>query len=216
MPSSFVHALLPPACLLTSASCLPKLSRAAWVKLLFVAAFLANSPDLDIIPASLLPSLWLKIHRNWGHNIFAFVGLVALGQWLLRRCVSGNIPKRTAWLLAFMLVGSHLLLDSMMGHSEKWSRRPGVPFFWPFLDTDFSLPWALFGCTDIDDSLHPLVGLALSKHYWARAVYGEIFSSLLLLALWLVVPITAQVCKICQVRKLRRRGTLALKPSEER
>jgi membrane-bound metal-dependent hydrolase YbcI (DUF457 family) len=182
MPSTFVHGLLPPACVYLSKQALPRFTLMEWAKLLFIALILANSPDLDIIPAS-LSSHWKQIHRNWGHNIFAVIVWISLGRWALKKFLPGKLTSKTAWTLSTLLVLSHLVLDAMHDVNPEGIRR-GVPLFWPITSTEFYLPFKWFKILKLDPGLHFLVAHVTSREFWHGAIFVELGHAALLAVIW--------------------------------
>lgn len=142
----------------------PDLTGPQWLKLLALGIFLANSPDLDLIPASLFPDQWNPIHRSWGHNIFSVTLLIWLGSHLQRRFVSREISSRQAWLVSAALVLSHLMLDAMMDTAPDGKLR-GIPILFPFSDLQVRLPWRVFPTVITREGVHPFLGHVLSPTF---------------------------------------------------
>jgi inner membrane protein len=71
-------------------------------------------------------------HRGFTHSLLFAVATAAVAFAIARRW--GTKPWFTA-LLAFLAVASHGLMDSMT------YRTRGIPFFWPFTEERFILPW---------------------------------------------------------------------------
>lgn len=183
MPSTFAHALFPSTCLWLSKGGFPRLNRTQWLKLLALGIFLANSPDLDLIPASLFPDQWNPIHRSWGHNIFSVTLLIWLGSHLQRRFVSKENSSRQAWLVSAALVLSHLMLDAMMDTTPD-GKLHGIPILFPFSDLQVRLPWRVFPTVITREGVHPFLGHVLSPTFWQSVIFREIFVSLALAFLW--------------------------------
>lgn len=142
MPSPVAHSLL--GLTLGLACALPRTSwrrlfhevhAARW--LLLGAVFLANAPDLDYLPGLLVGDL-NAYHHHYTHTI-AWVFIVGAGFWLLVRC-----RRPVGWpLFAFVMAAllSHLVADVV----TEDARYPyGVMLLWPFTDTHFAAPYALF------------------------------------------------------------------------
>lgn len=179
MPSTIAHALFPSTTVVITGKKFPPLNRLQWGKFILLSAFLGNSPDLDLIPSSLLPSQWENIHRFWGHNIFAVAALSGIGSWLIRRFISKSFSVRQSLIISSLLVMSHLLLDSM-GDFAPDGRRPSIPFFYPFSTWAFYLPWKLFPCSVLKTGVHPFLAHLLSIDFWTKVVFVEVATSLLL------------------------------------
>lgn len=183
MPSTIAHALFPAASVIIAGSALPRLDKRGWAKLVCLAAFLGNSPDLDLIPASLFPMHWNYIHRNFGHNIFSITALTIFGTWLLRRFVSREIPKAQAAFMVLSLVCSHLVLDSLADFTLE-GERPAIPFLFPLSDWSFYLPWRLFPVPALADTPHPFLNHVFSVEFWTKVVFVEIGTSVALGVVW--------------------------------
>lgn len=184
MPSAFAHAIAPAAATALSRGSLPRLSKGQWVKCLLVAAILGNIPDIDLIPASLFQDRWADFHRAWGHNLFALTLFVSLGQWALRKFVSPEIPKKTAWIMASCLVLGHCVLDMMMEVDSR-GRLPGIPIFYPFSRLELVTGLELFACTPIEPGINPIIGHLISFEFWTHTLAREILLSLGLSVVWL-------------------------------
>ena len=73
-------------------------------------------------------------HRGFSHSLLFVVATTAVVFAIAKRW--GSRPWYTA-LLALLAVGSHSLMDSMT------YRTRGIPFFWPFTEERFTLPWRM-------------------------------------------------------------------------
>ena len=129
MPSPVGHALggLAAAFAVDALARRPRLT----LPLLGAAAAFAVSPDLDLLAGS---------HRTYTHSIGG-VAMVALACWLVLRVRHGT-SAGTALLTA--AYASHLPLDWF----SKDTRDPrGLTALWPFSDSYYQSPWAVFGET---------------------------------------------------------------------
>ena len=177
MPSTFVHALLPASCALSTPSGRPRPTLKVAIKLFVIAAVIGNFPDLDIIPALIFGAA--KIHRHWGHNIFVLFGWTWLGQWTLVKLVPEIFKsKRQAFVTSFLLVASHLILDAFQQHNHI-SFVPHVPLLWPLSDWAFSIPIQIF-TTVIPDGASGVFTIGTLKQIALR----ELVPSFLLFVLW--------------------------------
>jgi membrane-bound metal-dependent hydrolase YbcI (DUF457 family) len=183
MPSTFVHGLLPPSCLFMTRSWLPKLTRSQMFRLAVLAFVLANAPDIDLIPASLMPQYWKLIHREWGHNIFCLTAYIIFGANALMLWVSPLLNGRKAWMISSALVLSHILLDSM-GQPDNLGVRPGIPLFWPLSEREFALPIRLFRNYNLDKHLNPILAHLTSQEFWTQVVVHEFLCIAVLLVMW--------------------------------
>jgi len=173
MPTSLAHAAIPAGILLACAA-VPRKSPAHRRTLLVAALVIPNLPDLDLIPAALLPSQWASIHRNWGHNIFTLAVLSLLAaRWFSRRC---PLMKRgKAYAVATALVWSHILFDSMSISRPGLEQRVGVPLLWPISDWRWVFPWRIFPPVEIGGvGINPLVDVVLSPSLWTRVIPTEV------------------------------------------
>lgn len=186
MPSSFVHAFLPASCTIYSRKKLPPLSKFEILKLAFAAMVLGNACDLDLIPAFLMPSIWMEIHRNYGHNLIAISIWITLGTLAIPKFVSLRIPRRSAFIMAALLVFSHVLFDAMGDYSGK-GYRYGVPLLFPFSNWELTLPFTFFRSVKLHAGEHPLVGHVTSSVFWSDVIFTEFFSSLKLFVGWVLL-----------------------------
>ena len=67
--------------------------------------------------------------------------------------------------MAFLLVGSHILLDAS-GDYQKNALRVGVPVFWPVSNYEFKLPFSLFINYKLNQEAgHPILGHLFSIEF---------------------------------------------------
>jgi len=184
MPSTFVHGLLPGACLWLGKRGLPELKRTQCVIFCLWVFVLSSIPDSDFIPALFYPDHWMEFHRNWGHNLFSACLFVAIGQWVLRRWIVAEFSQKSAWTLTAILVGSHLLLDSMTYAMD--GSFLGVPLLYPIVDWNFYLPLPLFPSLHMETELHFVVAFVKSPDFWRRALFQEIFAGACLFGVYYV------------------------------
>lgn len=183
MPTTFVHGLLPAACLLVSRSSLSHLSTAEWRRLLVFALIWGNWPDWDVVPAAIFPAEWTSIHREWGHNVFSLALSAWAGVWILGNWISKELSPRAKWIVSTALLLSHVLFDATnYGHSTHV--RSGVPLFWPLSDWHGVLPIRVFASTEATSGGHPLAQMIFSPVYWTKVIFQEFFASLIVFALW--------------------------------
>ena len=103
---------------------------------LAVAMLIASIlPDIDMIGYALgysYPSPFA--HRGFTHSlVFAFaVGLIALAA-----APRMKTRRSIAFFAVFLAILSHYFLDAL-------GARRGVPFFWPFDEARYPLPWPTF------------------------------------------------------------------------
>jgi membrane-bound metal-dependent hydrolase YbcI (DUF457 family) len=110
-------------------------SAKGWAGLAFVVV-LANLPDADFLIGAAVgrPRDW---HRGPTHTLLAAV-VVALVVAVAQR--RGGRGFGRAFLLAFALYGSHLVLDTIMPDRRFES---GIPLFWPLTDYHVYAPLPL-------------------------------------------------------------------------
>ncbi len=96
-------------------------------------ALVSSAADFDLVLLlGGVPSNTIWGHRGFTHSLAA--GVVAAGLFALVARRWGARPGR-AWLIAFLVYASHLLLDSMNVGTL------GVPWLWPFTSAYYRLPW---------------------------------------------------------------------------
>lgn len=186
MPTTFVHGLLPAACLWASRSSLSHLSRSEWRRLLLFALVWGNLPDWDVVPAALIPGAWEAVHREWGHNLFSLALAAWLGAWVLQKYVARDLSRRGAWIVSTALLLSHIFFDAM-NYGHHTHTTSGVPLFWPVSDWHGSLPFQVFAASESTSGHHPLIEIIFSPVYWTKVVFQEIVASLLVFSLWALV-----------------------------
>jgi len=98
----------------------------------------ANIPDIDMISLLQGQLRGLEIHRGYTHSLIGLPFMAALAVALTALFSRQKLPWRSAWLIACVGVGSHLLLD--------WSMTYGVRLFLPFSSRWLYLD--LFSLTD--------------------------------------------------------------------
>lgn len=161
MPSPVGHALggLVAAFAVDAIARRPRLT----LPLLGAAVALALSPDLDLIAGS---------HRTYTHSIGA-VAIVAAACGVVLRVRAGTAAGTALLAAAY---GSHLPLDWL----SKDTRDPrGVTALWPFSDTYYHSPWAVFGET--------------SRRYWLpdEFIFGNAKEAMLEVAVLLPLALMA-------------------------
>lgn len=105
-----------------------------WPRLL-LAVFLANSPDLDLLPGILLGEPNRYHHVGFSHSaVFAVVAAVAVGVAAAAAGRRWPVASRrlsavtgTALMVALLLL-SHILLDML---TQDFRPPTGVPAWWP-------------------------------------------------------------------------------------
>lgn len=109
--------------------------------LLFLAALLANLPDVDML-WSLLAAGDHRVHHGGPTHSVTFAVLVAL----LVRFLPGPEPmSRSGYaVLAGLLVLSHVVVDALTGPTMGFLPSHGVVAFWPFSDNRVACPVTLF------------------------------------------------------------------------
>ena len=184
MPSPLTHGLLPMACALSSARTLVKLTASQWRALALICFVLGNSPDIDLIPASLWPAHYHTIHRSLGHNAFALVLWITLGTQALRRWVGSEFRGKTGWIFSAALVLSHVLLDGSADTIPGTAIRVGVPLLWPFSNWQFLTPLEIFGGYRLVPASHPIVATLLTPGFWGTVLAREVVCTLFIGTLW--------------------------------
>lgn len=97
-----------------------KLGRKAFL----YGAILGTIPDLDVLLGQFLnPVNSVVIHRGLSHSLLFFVLLSPILGWLITKIERDKINFRTASLLVFWCLLTHVLLDMF----TSW----GTQFFWP-------------------------------------------------------------------------------------
>ncbi len=151
MPTSIAHAFGGLAA--AEGSPLPQgWSRA---RVLLFCALVANLPDADFLPGILTGDA-SRFHRHGTHSLLATL-LVALAcaLWLRwrRRATRGDAAR--LGVLAFLVYGSHLALDTLVTRATD---SAGVPLFWPIdrarYYTVLHLPRPLAALLDLDFDKH--------------------------------------------------------------
>ena len=93
--------------------------------LLLGSIFIANLPDLDVLPVLLLGDV-PSFHRQWTHSLAAAAGFgLLLGA--LARSWNGNALFYGVW--GGLVYLSHIVLDLLL---DDPSPPHGVQLFWPF------------------------------------------------------------------------------------
>ena len=141
---------------------------------LFVAATAANLPDLDMIASLAMFDDHRILHGRGTHSL-TFAALVSALVWLIARRDSQG--QRYA-LLAFALVLSHVVVDSMTGPRLGGAHVTGTAPFWPFSDFRVRAPIAIFkGVTHRD-----ILPDALVTASWELVLLGPIAAASVALA----------------------------------
>lgn len=141
----------------------------------------ANLPDIDMV--SWIKG-WLAVmqdHRGYTHSLIGLPVMAALAVGMTALLTRKRLPWRAAWLVAFIGVMSHLLLDWSMSYGV----RPLIPFSsqWFHLDWYPLLDWVVLGVLGVA-WLAPALGKLVSEEIGARRGSGK---GLAVLALCFVV-----------------------------
>ena len=140
----------------------------------------ANAPDADVVSWFGGPLSYLEHHRGITHSVL-FMPVMAVFTWivvaLFRRSWQG---WRAAWVLAFIGIASHLLLD--------WTNSYGVRLLLPFSDRWFHLDWMFIldpwiWAVLLFATLAPLLGKLVSSEIGAKPGSGRGLAIFALLAL---------------------------------
>ncbi|MFT4901027.1 MAG: membrane-bound metal-dependent hydrolase YbcI (DUF457 family) [Lentimonas sp.] len=119
-------------------NCFPQ-SKAASGKMqyaCFAILIMANLPDTDLTFSWLYSGSLVKYHQVYTHNIFFLLAasLIAAKFWPLAQKF-----WQSALIFAATL-GSHLLLDSMVGRELWTGSARGIPLLWPISSAAYAAP----------------------------------------------------------------------------
>lgn len=93
-------------------------------KTLLYGAVLGTIPDLDVVAGMFLnPVDGVAIHRGLSHSLLFFVFLSPLLGWVISKLEKGTISFKSATILSFWCLFTHVLLDIF----TSW----GTQVFWP-------------------------------------------------------------------------------------
>jgi inner membrane protein len=130
----------------------------------------ANLPDIDMVSWF---RGWLAVmeeHRGYTHSLIGLPVMAAFAVGLTALFTRRRLPWARAWLVAFMAVVSHLLLDWSMSYGV----RPLIPFSsrWFHLDWYPLLDWVVLAVLAIA-WLAPALGKLVSEEIGARQGSGK-------------------------------------------
>lgn len=124
----------------------PHLKKRQKLPLLGWAIFVANSPDLDMIPGLILAGDPALFHRQATHSITAAIAAVLLTVVGLRL---NKIGDRQTWgLWIALLYFSHIFLDMLVTDTIP---PAGVQALWPFTSDYFISPVTIFAGFDYNN-----------------------------------------------------------------
>jgi inner membrane protein len=116
---------------------------------LVIYAFLANLPDIDVIPGIFLGNPGM-FHRQVTHSVLTAICVSIVVAWVVKR-LRGNAKY---WgLVTLSLYLSHLILDMMLNDPAP---PYGIQLFWPLSETYFISPITVFSRFDYFD---PQIGI---------------------------------------------------------
>lgn len=122
----------------------------------------ANTPDIDVISLVGGGETYFHYHRWYTHSLFLIPILAVLPLLMVRWFVKGPFPWKRAYLLSFIGVLSHPLLDLTNAYS--------IRLFLPFRDD-----WPALDCTNVVDIwIWAIFAIALFAPFLSRLVSGEI------------------------------------------
>lgn len=206
MPSPFVHATLPIACLVLDRKKRILDTKITLIRVVFVSIVMANICDLDLLPALIFRSHLFEIHRAWGHNIFSLVIWTWLGTYLLKWADRQKSSSCYYWIASGSLIVSHILLDAA-GHFNNIGFAPSVPLFWPISSYQFTIPLKIFVTMDyaflLSNPMELLINV-FSLRFFRDLILCEILPCLVILLTWISVTKTKQVI----IRALKHRSKL--------
>lgn len=127
------------------------------LQLLFGSVFIANMPDLDILPGLLLGDP-RAFHRQGMHSLTAAAMTGVLVALLAKRW---NLKKIQWGIWAAEVYASHILLDMLL---DDPSPPFGVQALWPFSKIYFISPVTVFARFDYFDPALGMVRTMLSAH----------------------------------------------------
>lgn len=88
-------------------------------------AVLGTIPDLDVVVGMFLhPVFGVAIHRGFSHSILFFLLLTPILGWVISQLEKGKITMKRAFVLVFIGLFTHVLLDLF----TSW----GTQILWPF------------------------------------------------------------------------------------
>lgn len=183
MPSTFTHGVVPASCLALTSKQNKKIPRWELAKLAAIGFILGNTPDLDIIPATIIGDQFHEIHRCWGHNMFSLTVYIIAGTFLFKKFIKEEYRPKRVLLTCFLLVVSHILFDSVGEQSAEGFRR-GIPLFWPLSNWELLLPFQIFRDYKVDPNLPLLWAHMVSVQFWTRAVFAELMFTALFIPMW--------------------------------
>lgn len=183
MASTLGHALCGIDCLLVGRLVSPKLVSPITIASVFVAVFLANAPDLDLLVGPMLGEHHHYLHGQLTHSI-VFALLCGLTFWAIAR-ISG-VEERKGRVMATMVSAtllSHVVVDWFTGPNPGINPSFGIVILWPFNMERIHAPITLFLGPN-----HASMDELLSLHnVWVMTRETLIFGGFAL-ALWYFSP----------------------------
>ena len=146
----------------------PSAPRASSVRWTAACAFLAASPDLDL--------LFSAPHRTATHSVGA-----ALLVTIIAGAVTGWVTGRFSWRVALTggaAYASHILLDWLGSDPNP---PAGIQAFWPFTLAWYISPWTVFSITE---RRHFFTATALATNVRAILTEVAIMAPLMLVLGW--------------------------------
>lgn len=95
-------------------------------KAMLVGAIVGTLPDLDVLVPFSGAVETFTYHRSFSHSIFVLTAVSPLVGWVLHRLFSTKLSFQRCWLLAWLVLITHTLLDALTVY--------GTQLFWPFSD----------------------------------------------------------------------------------
>jgi len=95
-------------------------------KALIAGAVLGTLPDLDVLVPFSGAVETFTYHRSFSHSLIVLTLLSPLGGWLLHSVYRTRLSFKRSWLLVWLVLITHTLLDSLTVY--------GTQLFWPVSD----------------------------------------------------------------------------------
>jgi inner membrane protein len=95
-------------------------------KAMLVGAVIGTLPDLDVLVPLSDAVETFTYHRSFSHSLLVLTLVSPLAGWLLHRMFSAQLSFRRSWLLTWLVLITHILLDSLTVY--------GTQIFWPVSD----------------------------------------------------------------------------------
>ncbi len=128
-------------------------------KAMLVGAVIGTLPDLDVLVPFTGAVESFTYHRSFSHSLIVLTVISPVVGWLVHKLLSAKLSFKRSWLLAWLVLITHTLLDGFTVYGTQW--------FWPF--SEYPVSGSSMFIIDPVYTIILLVGLVVLLRQRSRA-----------------------------------------------